>query len=127
MMCPTHFLSIYRIFTKILLDMFSCENSIYCRKAAIRYKKDEFQTKSVFFDAINQGLLACLFDSHGNCHGHTNHGVVTCADETHHLYKFGGMNTFCKQTDIILLIISLRNVKAFSFVVTNGFVFFVLI
>ena len=31
-------------------------------------------------------LLACLFDSNGNCHGHTNHGVVTCADQAHHLY-----------------------------------------
>ena len=31
-------------------------------------------------------LLACLLDSNGNGNGHTNHGVVTCADETHHLY-----------------------------------------
>jgi len=33
----------------------------------------------------NQGLLASLFDSNGNRNGHTNHGVVTCADQTHHL------------------------------------------
>ena len=31
-------------------------------------------------------LLACLFDGNCNRNGHTNHGVVTCADETHHLY-----------------------------------------
>ena len=31
-------------------------------------------------------LLGSLFDSHGNGHGHTDHGVVTCADQTHHLY-----------------------------------------
>ena len=29
----------------------------------------------------NQGLLACLFDSNCNGNGHTNHGVVTSADE----------------------------------------------
>ena len=34
----------------------------------------------------NQGLLACLFDRNRNRNGHTNHGVVTCADETHHLF-----------------------------------------
>ena len=28
---------------------------------------------------INQGLLACLFDSNCNGNCHTNHGVVTCA------------------------------------------------
>ena len=31
-------------------------------------------------------LLARLFDSNCNSNGHTNHGVVTCADETHHLF-----------------------------------------
>ena len=31
-------------------------------------------------------LLGSLFDSNGNGHGHTNHGVVTCADETHHFF-----------------------------------------
>ena len=30
-------------------------------------------------------LFASLFDRNSNCHGHTNHGVVTCADQTHHL------------------------------------------
>ena len=30
-------------------------------------------------------LLASLFDSNCNSYCHTNHGVVTCADETHHL------------------------------------------
>ena len=31
-------------------------------------------------------LLACLFDRNCNCNSHTYHGVVTCTDETHHLY-----------------------------------------
>ena len=31
-------------------------------------------------------LLRSLFDSNCNGNGHTNHGVVTCADETHHFY-----------------------------------------
>ncbi len=35
---------------------------------------------------INQGLLACFLDSNSYGYGHTNHGVVTCADETHHLF-----------------------------------------
>jgi len=30
-------------------------------------------------------LLACLFDSNSYCDRHTNHGVVTCADQAHHL------------------------------------------
>lgn len=34
---------------------------------------------------INQDLLACLFDSNGYGHSHTNHGVVSGADESHHL------------------------------------------
>ena len=34
---------------------------------------------------INQGLLASFLNSYSYSHGHTNHGVVTCADETHHL------------------------------------------
>ena len=34
-------------------------------------------------------LLACLFDSYSYSYSHTYHGVVTCADETHHLYVSG--------------------------------------
>ena len=40
--------------------------------------------KKVSKSLINQGLFACLFDSNCYSYGHTNHGVVTCADETHH-------------------------------------------
>ena len=36
---------------------------------------------------MSQGLLRSLFDSNRN--SHTNHGVVTCADESHHLYASG--------------------------------------
>ena len=39
-----------------------------------------------FFRERKSKLLACLFDSNCNSNSHTNHGVVTCADETHHLY-----------------------------------------
>ena len=35
---------------------------------------------------MNIKLLGSLFNSHGNSHSHTDHGVVTCADETHHLH-----------------------------------------
>ena len=38
---------------------------------------------------INQGLLASLFDRNGNRNGHTDHGVVTGADKTHHLVALG--------------------------------------
>ena len=31
-------------------------------------------------------LLASLLDSNRNGNSHTNHGVVTCADQAHHLY-----------------------------------------
>ena len=35
---------------------------------------------------INQSLrLECFLNGNGNCHGHTDHGVVARADETHHL------------------------------------------
>ena len=56
-----------------------CPNFIYWILQAL---KDQKVSKSL----INQGLLACLFNCNGNCNSHTNHGVVTCADETHHLY-----------------------------------------
>ena len=38
------------------------------------------------FSKSDSILLACLFDSNCNGNSHTNHRVVTCADETHHLY-----------------------------------------
>ena len=41
-------------------------------------KSDKSRPRVLFF--------ACLFDSNCNSNGHTNHGVVTCADETHHLF-----------------------------------------
>ena len=34
----------------------------------------------------NQGLLVRFLNSNSNSNGHTNHGVVTCADETHHFF-----------------------------------------
>ena len=34
-------------------------------------------------------LLACFFDSNCNCNSHTNHGVVTSSDKSHHLFALG--------------------------------------
>ena len=31
-------------------------------------------------------LFVALLDRNGNSNSHADHGVVTCADETHHLY-----------------------------------------
>ena len=45
--------------------------------------------KSTSFFLLNCKLLACLFDSHSHGNGHTNHGVVTSADEAHHLNASG--------------------------------------
>ena len=73
-------------FVKIILEMLSVRTQYIAALAAIRYKKDEFPRKFVFFEANNLQLFACLFDSNRNGNSHTNHGVVTCADETHHLY-----------------------------------------
>ena len=55
-----------------------CPNFIYL---ILQVLKDQKASKSL----ENQGLLARLFDSNGNCNSHTNHGVVTGSDETHHL------------------------------------------
>ena len=34
-------------------------------------------------------LFACFFNSNCTCNSHTNHGVVTCADKTHHFNVSG--------------------------------------
>ncbi len=34
-------------------------------------------------------LFACLFDSNSTSNSHTNHGVVTCTDKSHHFYVSG--------------------------------------
>ena len=31
-------------------------------------------------------FLHCLVYSNSDCHGHTDHGVVACAQEAHHLH-----------------------------------------
>ena len=62
-----------------------CPNFIYW---ILQVLKDLKVSKSL----INQGLLACLFDSNCNSNGHTNHGVVTCADETHHFFALVSFN-----------------------------------
>ena len=50
----------------------------------IDFKQSDFYKSPK--DLANKGLLACLFDSNCHCYCHSYHGVVTCADETHHLY-----------------------------------------
>ena len=50
-----------------------CPNFIYW---ILQVLKDSKASKSL----INQGLLRSLFDSYSYGYGHTNHGVVTCAD-----------------------------------------------
>ena len=41
-------------------------------------------------------LLVALLDGNSNCHGHANHGVVTCADQAHHLYVCGHGGGACE-------------------------------
>ena len=48
-----------------------------------------------------QGLLACLFDSNCNSNSHTNHGVVTCADETHHLCAVDALGGYMLTAKIV--------------------------
>ena len=55
-----------------------CPNFIYW---ILQVLKDPKVSKSL----INQGLLACLFDSNCNSNRHAYHGVVTSADQAHHL------------------------------------------
>ena len=41
-------------------------------------------------------LFARFFDRNCYCYGHTNHGVVTCTDETHHLNVSGNGGRACE-------------------------------
>ena len=50
-------------------------------KVSISITEGEFQSLD-----LSGELLARLFDSNSNCYCHSYHRVVTCADETHHLY-----------------------------------------
>ena len=59
-----------------------CPNFIWL---ILQVLKDQKVSKSL----INQGLLRSLFDSNSDRYGHTNHGVVTCTDKTHHLCAVG--------------------------------------
>ena len=59
-----------------------CPNFIYW---ILQVLKDSKVSKSL----TNQELLACFLNSNCNSNSHTNHGVVTCADETHHLCAVG--------------------------------------
>ncbi len=43
---------------------------------------------------LQSGLLKAFLDSNCNSNSHTNHGVVTCADETHHFYVKVPIGTF---------------------------------
>ena len=38
------------------------------------------------FPGVGCTLFQSLFDSNSNANGHTDHGVVTCAQEAHHFH-----------------------------------------
>ena len=57
-----------------------CPNFIYW---ILQVLKDSKVSKSL----INQGLLACFLNCY--CYRHSDRGVVTCADESHHFYASG--------------------------------------
>ena len=40
-------------------------------------------------DLKKQKLFHCLFDSNGNGYGHTDHRIVTRADQAHHFFALG--------------------------------------
>ena len=61
-----------------------CPNFIYW---ILQVLKDSKVSKSL----INQGLLIRFLNRNGNCYSHTDHGVVTGADQTHHLYASGAL------------------------------------
>ena len=56
-----------------------CPNFIYW---ILQVLKDPKVSKSL----ENQGLLARFLNCYSYSNSHTNHGVVTCADETHHFF-----------------------------------------
>ena len=50
------------------------------------HSRSEFHLPKANFIANNRRLFARLLDSYCYCDSHSDHGVVTCADQTHHLY-----------------------------------------
>ena len=54
-----------------------CPNFIYW---ILQVLKDPKVSKSL----INQGLLGSFLNGYSHRNSHTDHGVVTCADQTHH-------------------------------------------
>ena len=56
-----------------------CPNFIWL---ILQVLKDLKVSKSL----INQELLACFLNSYSYCDRHSDHGVVTCTDQTHHLF-----------------------------------------
>ena len=61
-------------------------------KVSISITEGEFQSLDLsgeFHCNSRCELLACFLDSNSYRYGHTNHGVVTCANETHHLFELG--------------------------------------
>ena len=58
-------------------------------KVSISITEGEFQSLDLSgeFHCNSQcELLACLFDSNSDRNSHTNHGIVTGSDKSHHLY-----------------------------------------
>ena len=49
-----------------------------------------------FYYISNYKLLECLCGGDCNCNGHTDHGVVACAQEAHHLNVSGDGGGTCE-------------------------------
>ena len=65
-------------------------------KVSISITEGEFQSLDLsgeFHCNSRCELLACFLYCNCNRNSHTNHGVVTCADETHHLCAAASFET----------------------------------
>ena len=58
----------------------------HCCRGHSRMTRGRFVNRPNKVKSIFRCLLRCLFDSNCARNGHTNHGVVTCADKSHHLH-----------------------------------------
>ncbi len=45
---------------------------------------------------LESSLFSRLLDGNGHSHSHAHHGVISCADETHHLYVCGNRRRACE-------------------------------
>ena len=78
-----------QFFMKVFAELFSKSdrNSSYLLASSITTATATCHLKQPAVVA-NHGvvLLGCFLNSNSYSNGHTNHGVVTCTDKSHHLY-----------------------------------------